>query len=159
MTRKQDPARNTPARIEAREKATHAVTLRTHGLTWAEVARRAGYPTPDAARVAVNRTLDRVESDAVEHFRAEEDAHLLMLRRAALPAALEGDPQSLAVLLRISESRRKLHGADIPANYSVNISQEENALAEQLANALNEKYAREQKTAEHWKEEKDDYNN
>lgn len=159
MTRKQDPARNTPARIEAREKATHAVTLRTHGLTWAEVARRAGYPTPDAARVAVNRTLDRVESDAVEHFRAEEDAHLLMLRRAALPAALEGDPQSLAVLLRISESRRKLHGADIPANYSVGISQEENALAEQLANALNEKYAREQNTAEHWKEQKDDYNN
>lgn len=140
---KRDPARNSPARIEAREKATQAVTLRTHGLPWAEVARRAGYPSPDAARIAVSRTLDRVESDAVADLRGEEDAHLLLLRQAALPSALDGDPQSLAVLLRVSESRRKLHGADRPARYNVNVSQQEQCLTRQLTDALNEKFARE----------------
>ncbi|MGO3363556.1 MAG: hypothetical protein ACTIL2_14060 [Corynebacterium sp.] len=144
---KRDPARNSPGRIEAREKATQAVTLRTHGLSWAEVARRAGYPTPDAARVAVSRTLDRVESDAVADLRAEEDTHLLLLRQAALPSALDGDPHSLAVLLRISESRRKLHGADRPAHYNVNVSQQEQDLTRQLVDALNEKFAREHGTA------------
>ncbi|WP_312978345.1 hypothetical protein [Corynebacterium sp.] len=144
---KRDPARNSPGRIEAREKATQAVTLRTHGLPWAEVARRAGYPTPDAARVAVARTLDRVESDAVADLRAEEDTHLLLLRQAALPSALDGDPHSLAVLLRISESRRKLHGADRPAHYNVNVSQQEQDLTRQLVDALNEKFAREYATA------------
>ncbi|WP_222843810.1 hypothetical protein, partial [Corynebacterium sp. CNJ-954] len=61
----QDNAKHCPARIEARGKSSHAVTLRSQGHTWAEVASRAGYPSPDAARVAVTRTLDRVESDAV----------------------------------------------------------------------------------------------
>lgn len=134
---KRDPARNSPARIEAREKATLAVTLRTHGLSWTEVAQRAGYPTPDAARVAVTRTLDRVESDAVADLRAEEDAHLLLLRQSALPSALDGDPHSLAVLLRISESRRKLHGADRPVT-EVTARQEEEQLAQELVQEFNE---------------------
>ncbi|MGO1677064.1 MAG: hypothetical protein ACTHYK_14355 [Brevibacterium aurantiacum] len=137
MNQKRDPARNSPARIEAREKATQAVTLRTHGLSWAEVAQRAGYPTPDAARVAVNRTLDRVESDAVAELRAEEDAHLLLLRQAALPSALDGDPHSLAVLLRVSESRRKLHGADRPVT-EVTVRREEEQLVQELVQEFNE---------------------
>lgn len=143
----QDHAKHSPARIQAREKATRAVTLRTQGLPWAEVAQRAGYPSPDAARVAVSRTLERVESDAVADLRAEEDAHLLLLRRSATPGAMDGDPQSLAVLLRISESRRKLHGADRPTNYNVNVSQQEQDLTRQLTDALNEKFAREYATA------------
>lgn len=134
---KRDPARNCPARIEAREKATLAVTLRTHGLSWAEVAQRAGYPTPDAARVAVTRTLDRVESDAVADLRAEEDAHLLLLRQAALSSALDGDPHSLAVLLRVSESRRKLHGADRPVT-EVTTRREEEQLVQELVQEFNE---------------------
>lgn len=134
---KRDHARNSPARIEARERATQAVTLRTHGLPWAEVAQRAGYPTPDAARVAVARTLDRVESDAVADLRAEEDAHLLLLRQAALPSALDGDPHSLAVLLRVSESRRKLHGADRPVT-EVTTRREEEQLVQELVQEFNE---------------------
>ncbi|WP_222843838.1 hypothetical protein, partial [Corynebacterium sp. CNJ-954] len=118
--------------------------LRSQGHTWAEVASRAGYPSPDAARVAVTRTLDRVESDAVADLRAEEDDHLLLLRRSAMTAALEGDPQSLAVLLRISESRRRLHGVDMPTSHSVTLSQQEQDLSEQLAKALTEKFTREQ---------------
>lgn len=138
---KRDPARNCPARIEAREKATQAVTLRTHGLPWAEVARRAGYPTPDAARVAVARTLDRVESDAVADLRAEEDANLMLIRQAALPAALDGDPQSLAILLRTSESRRRLFGADRPEGQATN-SDDLEQLAQEATDALNEMFDR-----------------
>lgn len=134
---KRDPARSSPARIEAREKATLAVTLRTYGLPWAEVAQRAGYPTPDAARVAVTRTLDRVESNAVADLRAEEDAHLLLLRQSALPSALDGDPHSLAVLLRVSESRRKLHGADRPVT-EMTVQREEEQLVEEFVQEFNE---------------------
>lgn len=143
----QDHAKHSPARIEARGKQSKAVTLRTQGYTWAEVANRAGYPSAGAARIAVSRAMDRVESDAVADLRAEEDAHLLALRRAATPTAMDGDPQSLAVLLRISESRRRLHGADMPASHSVTITQEEQGLTEQLVDALNEKFARQYSAA------------
>lgn len=139
----QDHAKHSPARIEARGKSGKAVTLRTQGYTWAEVANRAGYPSAGAARIAVSRALDRVESSAVAELRAEEDNHLLLLRRSAMHAAIDGDPQSLAVLLRISESRRRLHGVDMPATHSVNISQQEQGLADQLAKALTERDARE----------------
>lgn len=143
---KRDPARNSPARIEAREKATQAVTLRTHGLPWAEVARRAGYPSPDAARVAVARTLDRVEARNVADLRAEEDAHLMLIRQAALPAALEGNPQSLAILLRTSESRRRLFGADRPEAQATN-NDELEQLAQEATEALNEMFDRVQEEA------------
>lgn len=150
--KKRDPARNSPARIEAREKAAQAVTLRARGLSWAEVARSAGYPSPDAARVAVSRALDRVEADNVADLRAEEDAHLLLLRRSAIDAALDGDAPSLSVLLRVSESRRKLHGADRPATHNVTFDRESQTLAEQLADALNEKFDREDHP-ESWEEQ------
>ncbi|OLT51515.1 hypothetical protein BJF89_07380 [Corynebacterium sp. CNJ-954] len=143
---KPDPARNSPARIEAREKATQAVSLRTHGLSWAEVAVRAGYPSPDAARVAVARTLDRVEAGNVADLRAEEDAHLMLIRKAALPAALEGNPQSLAVLLRTSESRRRLFGADGPEAQAAT-SDELEQLAQEATDAFNEMFDRVRKEA------------
>lgn len=139
MTKKKpDPARNSPARIEARDRAAQAVSLRARGLPWAEVARRAGYPSPDAARVAVNRALDRVEADGVADLRAEEDAHLLLLRQSAMAGALEGAAQSVAVLLRISESRRKLYGADLVAPRGSSVSATEQDLVDQLTSEFNE---------------------
>ncbi|AHW65557.1 Hypothetical protein CGLY_15605 [Corynebacterium glyciniphilum AJ 3170] len=143
----QDHAKHSPARIAQRGKASQAVSLRARGLPWAEVARLAEYPSPDAARVAVARTLDRVEADNVDDLRAEEDAHLLLLRQSAMPAAMDGDPASLAVLLRISDSRRKLHGIDLPASHTVNIRREEADLADQLATGLNEMIERERDNA------------
>ena len=137
MNKKPDPARNSPARIHGRNRAAQAVALRTRGLPWGEVARRAGYPSPDAARVAVNRTLDRVETEAVADLRAQEDAHLMMIRQAALPAALDGDPQCLAVLLRTSESRRRLFGAARPVKQVVN-HQEEEQLVQELVDGFHE---------------------
>ncbi|WP_125174231.1 hypothetical protein [Corynebacterium bovis] len=148
MNQKRDPARNSPARIEVREKAAQAVTLRTHGLRWVEVAARAGYPTPDAARVAVARTLDRVEADNVADLRAEEDANLLLIRQSALPSALDGDQHSLAILLRTSESRRRLFGVDRPEGQATNNDDLEQ-LAQEATDALNEMFDRVREEARH----------
>jgi len=54
-----------------------------------------------------------------------------------------GDPRAITTLVRISESRRRLLGLDMPEQHEVRISREEETLIDQLAAALAERDRRE----------------
>lgn len=54
-----------------------------------------------------------------------------------------GDVKAITALVRVSESRRKLLGLDMPEQHEVKISREEESLIDQLASALTERQQRE----------------
>lgn len=125
MTRN-DPGATSPAKISARARAAEAVRLRAEGRTYAQVAETAGYPSADAARKAVRRTLDRTEAANVGELRAVETEHLLSLRVATVDelerARAAAEPLSPAVVnaaVKVSDRLCRLNGLDAPQRVEV----------------------------------------
>lgn len=120
-------AAQNPKAIADRERQRHALELRRKGLTWERVAEEAGYHDASTAFRAVSRILDRVETEQVEGYRAEElhrlnethgDAvrHVERLIEAGELGPVAG---ALGVIVRISERRSKLLGLDAPTRVDV----------------------------------------
>jgi hypothetical protein len=122
-------------RAAAAQKAVRAIELRDHGHTWDEIAQLVGFSAARSANRAATRYLASHPSPEVDAVRADEERQLLLLRKEAwknyrtvqfavsargLVTDDEGLPipdyshkdRALNTLLRISESRRRLHGAD-----------------------------------------------
>lgn len=83
-------AATTPRRVALRERDRKALTLRAQGQQYDTIAAACGYPTPDAARQAVKRLLDRQDRESVA------EARQLMIQRletllAGLWAAATGE--------------------------------------------------------------------
>lgn len=129
-----------PMSIISQGRALIALRLRKEYCEWAEIAEACGYPTPRDAYDAVHREMLEREHDigeAVEAVRAQELSRLERIGAAAFrvlqtqhlvttggkvvyhnEVPLIDDGPVLAavkVLVKVSESRRKLLGLDAPA--------------------------------------------
>lgn len=103
------------------------MALRTAGYTFDAIARECDYSTRAAAYRAVMALLRRRESAAAADLRRLEDARLDAVTRrlsaelSVLPVG--ADPANAArlatALMRVSESRRRLHGVDLAAQPEV----------------------------------------
>ncbi|MFT4086317.1 MAG: hypothetical protein QM658_04045 [Gordonia sp. (in: high G+C Gram-positive bacteria)] len=120
MSRRADPAANTPQRIQDGERATRAVQLRIQGESFDAIAGQLGYPSGNAARLAVRRLLARREAAAADELRAVESDRLDMLWRKAV-SLIQRDPSpaAIAAAVRVSERRSRLLGLDAPAELRV----------------------------------------
>jgi hypothetical protein len=121
----------------ATNRAALAVRLRAQRLTFDEIAQRAGYASPGAARNAIQRELQRTISESTDELRREELDMLNRLHAAVWPLAVPEDMQDLQVhddddeetkkkkrshlfavdrVIAISDRRSKLMGLDKPTN-------------------------------------------
>lgn len=110
--------RKTRNRLAIRERQKTALELRLAGKTYREIAAALGYKSPHGAYDAVTGALAEVTREPAEELRKMELARLDALHAALWPAAIQGDPVSVAGALRVSESRRKLLGLDLPEGYT-----------------------------------------
>ncbi|MGH4011013.1 MAG: hypothetical protein ACRDTH_23120 [Pseudonocardiaceae bacterium] len=101
---------------EAQRKAREAVHHYLAGLSYSEIAARAGYSNPGNAWRAVQKFLDDTPDPANStRQRTVENHRLDAIWRLAWPAAEQGDVASLRVLLEVSRRRSALNGLDKPA--------------------------------------------
>lgn len=100
----------------ATERSLVAHKLRLSGMTWQEVADKAGYPTDDAARVDVRAFLQKAaielgRSNRIEALQYEVD-RLDQLQSAIWGAAITGDLKAIDTILKIISIRSKLMGLE-----------------------------------------------
>lgn len=107
-------------------KAAAALDLSLSGMTWENIARAMGYPTPRAARVAVERALAKElseDTDAKDRMRAKADMQLSRLLRSLWSKAIDPDhPDHLIANSKAREliaDHRKLYGLDAPSEVIV----------------------------------------
>lgn len=103
-----------PATIEAKERTARALELRKGGETFATIARRVGYRSPQAAHDAVRRALEELLREPAGQLLALELERLDELWSAHYGNALAGDLQALAACLKLMERRARLLGLDKP---------------------------------------------
>lgn len=123
-----------PHEVELTQREIQAVQLRAAGLQFHEIATALGWQTKSAAFKAVQRALQKWGVESVDEMRQVETARLDTLTRRLWPMALGKDARpasvdqdgtiheevpavapdlnAIALLLRISERRSRLHGLD-----------------------------------------------
>jgi hypothetical protein len=139
---KPGPGRNSPKRIEAREKAQQALRLRRAGAQYEDIAERVGYGSRRAAQRAVERELESHSAEDVAIVRTMEVERLDALLFAMWRKALGGDGWSVDRVLRIMERRSRLLGLDAPLRQQIEVISE-SVLDEEIANLTQKLAARE----------------
>lgn len=83
--------------------------LRRQGLDYRQVADRAGYSTPEAARKAVSRAMRRTETRYADDLRAEQTMTLMHYRARLNEQIAAGDTAAIALAIRATESIIRLN--------------------------------------------------
>lgn len=110
--------------VNAAQRVSLAVKLRTQKVKYEEIARLCGYGSAGAAHKAVMRELDRTVVQNVEELRKEELESLERLEFECWKIFQDKDRargQLFAVdrILQIKERRAKLLGMDVQANATI----------------------------------------
>lgn len=142
--------------LAAAERDAGALALREAGMSYRAIARELGWADPKGAWQAVRRSLDRIPAENVAALRAVETARLDRLTEEAMRVVstfhpvvsngrvfpdLEDDGpklQAINTLIRLSESRRRLLGLDLPARHEVTVSDDSGRLDTEIAALLAE---------------------
>jgi len=121
-----DSSRGGSAVARARDRKAHAaIQLRKAGADWAEVAEVIGYPTPRAALVAVENSLEKeLKTEEGQKFmRTLAGQRLDRLLRSVWSKAVNPEhPDHLPAVDRarqIIDRHARLYGLDAPAEYVV----------------------------------------
>lgn len=101
-------------RVNAKVRQGEALRLRSQGKTYRQVADALGFRGPSGAHKSVMAALRATLQEPATELRALESERLDWLWAALWPRAARGEPQAAQAALRVSESRRKLWGADAP---------------------------------------------
>lgn len=129
-------SRKALGRLQRREKVYH---LRKLGYSQPEIARELGIDQPTVSRdlaLCYDAYRKQQEEEKPEIARIEL-SRLDALQKVFMAKALEGDQQSGALTLRISERRAKLLGIDAPQKLQVDADLTTEALKAKLLAALN----------------------
>lgn len=118
---------HTNAVIVARNrKAAASLQMALAGSNWTEIATAMGYPTPRAARVAVEKALEkelRASDDSIEKMRKMAGQRLERLLRAIWPKAIDpNSPEQLAAVEKaraLVDRHARLFGLDAPTEVIV----------------------------------------
>ena len=116
------------------ERRAKALTMRNAGATFPRIAEQLGISEAQA-RKDVRKMIAEVVQLPVDQMVERQRAILLDITRVNYPAAMGGDREAQAVLLRVLEHEAKLYGLYAPTRVSVGISESEfaNQAAELLA--------------------------
>lgn len=122
-----------------RANAVRLLTLRSNGLTYAQIATELGYADASGARHALIRALDRHEAEnaaelrAIENMRLDADERALRAIIADTNAKVGDRIRAVDARTRLSARRARLNGLDAPLQVEVSaaaLAELEDALAE-----------------------------
>ena len=100
-----------PVQVARAGRAAAAIKLRTAGMSYDQIGENLGLTRQTAWRMAT-KALRQLPAENVETLRRVEGDRLEALWAAFYPKAISGDADAAGVLLRISNSRRRLFGLD-----------------------------------------------
>jgi len=115
------------------ERRMRALTMRNAGATFPKIADALGI-SEKVARTDVRKAIAEVVRVPVDQMVDRQRSILLDITRVNYPAAMGGDREAQAVLLRVLEHEAKLYGLYAPARVNVGISETE--FASQAADLL-----------------------
>jgi len=101
-----------------------ALTMRNAGATFPRIADQLGV-SERQARNDVRKAIAEVVQLPVDQMVERQRAILLDITRVNYPAAMSGDRDAQAVLLRVLEHEARLYGLYAPARVNVGISESE----------------------------------
>lgn len=128
------------ARQQQLARASEALSLRTAGLSNAQIADRLQI-SPSGVADMITRALMRKRPNAhLEELRELENGRLDRAQAAIWSKVLEGDTKAIDTFLRINFARRRLNGLDAPLDIrlSVTVRQEMEAALAQLEQVLHQ---------------------
>lgn len=117
------------------------VRMRTYGASYQAIGDHFGV-SKDVAFRKIKAELRSLPQEDAADLRALEAAKLDAAELRLQDGIKEGNVAAINTLVRVSESRRKLLGLDLPEQHEVKISREEESLIDQLVNALTEQQTR-----------------
>lgn len=118
------------------------LSMRRSGASYTAIARHFGLDRTVVAE-KIRAELRNIPRDEATELRTLEALKLDQAEVHLQAGVKAGDPRAITTLVRISESRRRLLGLDMPEQHEVRISREEETLIDQLAAALAERDRRE----------------
>lgn len=124
------------------EEAMQMLHARRSGASYEAIGRQFGLSSR-AVFVKVQKLLSDMPKEEAANLRALESQKLDYAELALREQIKAGNVGAINAMVRISESRRRLLGLDMPQQHEVKISREEQTLAEQMARELQTKFARE----------------
>lgn len=127
---------------QRQEELAVMLRMRRAGADYAAIGRHFGI-SPPSVWEKVTKALRDMPKDEATELRTLEVAKLDFAETRLQDAVKVGDVTAINTLVRISESRRRLLGLDMPEQHEVKISREEETLVDQLAKALTERHERE----------------
>lgn len=104
--------RNTPRKVDVRQRRAQALELRRAGIKYTEIARRLGYKSRAAAAQDITRALDQIVREPGEAVLAQELDRLDAMLAGLWPDARRGEPAAVDRVLRIMDRRAKYLGLD-----------------------------------------------
>jgi len=107
--------------VEAVARQKEALELRLQGLSYAAIAAKLNYKSPQAAHNAVMSAIKRTLREPADAVRRLECERLDALQ-AALWQKLHEDPAVADRILRVMERRARLLGLDAPASLEVGLT-------------------------------------
>lgn len=126
---------------ERAQEIQQMLRMRTYGASYQAIADHF-----DIARETVfkkiQQELTSIPREDVTNLRALEAAKLDAAELRLQDKIKAGNIGAINALVRVSESRRKLLGLDLPEQHEVKISREEESLIDQLVGALTEQQQR-----------------
>lgn len=127
---------------ERAEEVAQMLHARRAGASYAAIARQFGVSTQTVHSKIKSALADMPKEEATE-LRAMEAQKLDYAETRLQDQIRVGNIQAINTLIRLSESRRRLLGLDMPEQHEVKVSREEQSLAEQMARELQAKFTRE----------------
>lgn len=126
---------------ERAEEVQQMLHARRAGASYAAIARQFGLNVK-TVHEKVTAALRDIPKDEATELRALEAQKLDYAETRLQDHIRVGDVQAINALVRISESRRRLLGLDMPEQHEVKVSNEEQSLMRQAVAALREKAER-----------------
>lgn len=137
----QGEGKNSPRKIEAKNKQAIALRLRTHGATYAQIADELGYSGEASAYKAVNTALKATLAEPAAEYRAMHRQRIEGVLRAFAPGMMAGVPRSGEVYLAALAQLAKLDGLDAPQKFSFEETLEAETRAAARAIGVDEEWA------------------
>lgn len=126
------------------ERAEEIVTMlrmRRAGADYASIAKHF-HVSRETVHRKVKQALQELPREEASELRSLEAAKLDYAETRLQNAVNDGDVQAINALVRLSESRRKLLGLDMPEQHEVKVSTTEQTLMKQAVAALQEQAER-----------------
>lgn len=123
------------------QEITTMLRMRRAGASYASIARQFGLST-ETVFSKVKKALAAAPVEEANMLRSLEVQRLDYLEMQLQPLLQQHDVKAINQAMRLSESRRKLLGIDMPEQHEVKVSNEEQSLMRQALQGLREKSER-----------------